>query len=35
MLRRIPTPDGLRYQFFNQMMRHYVLIRQSLERGLV
>ncbi|HEY0526157.1 MAG TPA: AAA family ATPase [Stellaceae bacterium] len=35
MLRRIPTPDGLRYQFFNQMMRHYVLIRQSLERGLI
>jgi hypothetical protein len=35
MLRRIATPDGLRYQFYNQRMRHYVLIRQAVERGLV
>jgi hypothetical protein len=35
VLRRIATPDGLRYQFFNQMMRHYVLVRQAEERGIV
>lgn len=33
VLRRVPTPDGLRYQFFNQMMRHYALVRLSLECG--
>jgi hypothetical protein len=35
VLRRIATPDGLRYQFHNQRIRHYVLIRQADERGLV
>lgn len=35
VLRRIATPDGLRYQFYNQMMRHYVLVRQAEERGIV
>jgi Cdc6-like AAA superfamily ATPase len=35
VLRRIATPEGLRYQFITQMMRHYVLIRQAEERGLL
>jgi hypothetical protein len=35
VLRRLSTPDGPRWQFFNQMMRHYVLVRQAGERGLV
>jgi Cdc6-like AAA superfamily ATPase len=35
VLRRLATPDGPRWQFFNQMMRHYVLVRQAAERGLV
>jgi Cdc6-like AAA superfamily ATPase len=35
VLRRIATPDGLRYQYYNQMMRHYVLVRQAEERGIV
>jgi hypothetical protein len=35
VLRRIATPDGLRYQFHNQRVRHYVLIRQAEERGLI
>jgi Cdc6-like AAA superfamily ATPase len=34
VLRRLSTPDGPRWQFFNQMMRHYVLVRQAGERGL-
>ena len=35
MLRRINGLDGLRYQFANQMLRHHVLVRQAIERGLV
>jgi Cdc6-like AAA superfamily ATPase len=35
VLRRLATPDGPRWQFFNQMMRHYVIVRQAGERGLV
>jgi Cdc6-like AAA superfamily ATPase len=35
MLRRISGLDGLRYQFVNQMLRHHVLVRQAIERGLV
>ncbi len=35
MLRRINGLDGLRYQFTTQMMRHHVLVRQAVERGLV
>jgi hypothetical protein len=35
MLRRLVGSDGLRYQFTNQMMRHYVMLRQARERGLV
>jgi Cdc6-like AAA superfamily ATPase len=35
VLRRLSTPDGPRWQFFNQMMRHYVIVRQAIERGLV
>jgi hypothetical protein len=35
VLRRLATPDGPRWQFFNQMMRHYVIVRQAAERGLV
>ncbi|MBV9521680.1 MAG: ATP-binding protein [Alphaproteobacteria bacterium] len=35
MLRRITGLDGLRYQFSSQMMRHHVLVRQAIERGLV
>src|SRR5690348_17674591 len=34
VLRRLATPDGPRWQFFNQMMRHYVIVRQAAERGL-
>jgi Cdc6-like AAA superfamily ATPase len=34
VLRRLSTPDGPRWQFFNQMMRHYVIVRQAAERGL-
>ena len=32
---RLTVNLGLRYQFFNQMMRHYVLVRQAQERDLV
>jgi Cdc6-like AAA superfamily ATPase len=35
VLQRLSTSDGPRWQFFNQMMRHYVLVRQAVERGLV
>jgi Cdc6-like AAA superfamily ATPase len=35
MLRRFTGLDGLRYQFVNQMLRHHVLARQAIERGLV
>jgi Cdc6-like AAA superfamily ATPase len=35
MLRRIAALDGLRYQFTNQRLRHHVLVRQAVERGLV
>jgi Cdc6-like AAA superfamily ATPase len=35
VLRRINGIDGLRYQFVSQMMRHHVLARQAVERGLV
>lgn len=35
MLRRISGLDGLRYQFVSQMLRHHVLVRQAIERGLV
>jgi Cdc6-like AAA superfamily ATPase len=35
MLRRLNGLDGLRYQFTSQMLRHHVLIRQAVERGLV
>jgi len=35
MLRRIIGPSGLRYQFQSQMLRHYVLVRQAEQRGLV
>ena len=35
MLRRIAALDGLRYQFMNQRLRHHVLVRQAVERGLV
>jgi FAD/FMN-containing dehydrogenase len=35
VLRRLAGPDGLRYQFCNQRMRCYVLLRQARERRLV
>jgi Cdc6-like AAA superfamily ATPase len=35
MLRRALGPDGLRYQFATQMMRHHVLMRQAVQRELV
>lgn len=35
VLRRIPGTNGLRYQFSSQMLRHYVLVRQAEQRGLV
>jgi len=35
VLRRMAGPGGLRYQFCNQMMRHYVLVRQAVQRGLI
>lgn len=35
VLRRIVGPSGLRYQFCSQMMRHYVLVRQAVQRGIV
>jgi Cdc6-like AAA superfamily ATPase len=35
VLRRINGIDGLRYQFASQMIRHHVLVRQAVERGIV
>ncbi len=35
ILRRIDGIGGVRYQFTSQMLRHYVLVRQALQRGLV
>ena len=35
VLRRIDRADGERYQFASQMLRHYVLVRQVLQRGLI
>jgi Cdc6-like AAA superfamily ATPase len=35
VLRRINGLDGLRYQFASQMIRHHVLVRQAVERGIV
>jgi Cdc6-like AAA superfamily ATPase len=35
VLRRINTVDGLRYAFVSQMVRHHVLVRQAVERGIV
>jgi Cdc6-like AAA superfamily ATPase len=35
MLRRLAGPAGQRYQFCSQMMRHYVLLRQAEQRGLI
>lgn len=35
VLRRINGIDGLRYQFASQMIRHHVLVRQAIERGIV
>ncbi|HZB93822.1 MAG TPA: ATP-binding protein, partial [Stellaceae bacterium] len=35
MLRRIAGPGGLRYQFQTQSLRHHVLCRQMVQRGLL
>jgi len=35
VLRRVDAPSGLRFQFCNQMVRHHVLARQAVQRGLV
>jgi Cdc6-like AAA superfamily ATPase len=35
VLRRVDDIDGPRYQFASHMMRHHVLMRQAVERGLV
>jgi Cdc6-like AAA superfamily ATPase len=35
ILRRIDGVAGVRYQFSTQMLRHYVLVRQAVQRGLV
>jgi hypothetical protein len=35
MLRRVTGPAGQRHQFCSQMMRHYVLLRQAEQRGLI
>jgi Cdc6-like AAA superfamily ATPase len=35
VLRRVPTPGGVRYRFASQMLRHYVLCREAEERGLL
>ncbi|HUC66437.1 MAG TPA: ATP-binding protein [Stellaceae bacterium] len=35
MLRRMVGPGGLRYQFTTQSLRHHVLCRQMVQRGLV
>jgi Cdc6-like AAA superfamily ATPase len=35
LLRRLVGPGGLRYQFASQTLRHHVLCRQAVARGLV
>jgi len=35
LLRRSVGPGGLRYQFASQMLRHHVLCRQAVQRGMV
>ncbi len=35
LLRRVVGPGGLRYQFASQTLRHHVLCRQAVARGLV